>query len=682
MVILWRERCRLRFVSGKRRAPGLSFQASFKAMSDSPDNLTDSGPTETKVDGSGDLTRQQRDPNDPIAVVGLGASAGGVAVLQQFFTGMPSDSGLAFVVVMHLAPDFESNLASILQLKTSMPVIQVHEGVKVLSNHVYVIPPNKQLLFENGSLCLIEGQQRAGRRVTIDLFFRTLAQSYGHRAVSVILTGSDSDGVIGLKHVRAQGGVTVAQDPQEAEYDSMPLTAISTGMVDWVLPVAKMPAKLLEFAQNGSRLQLPPEIAEAGELDPKTMSARGGETGAEEIWTTEDESALQQVLAHLRDQTGHDFEYYKRATILRRITRRLHVNSINRLPEYLDFLQKHPAESRALLQDLLIGVTHFFRDQESFAALAANIPQLFAGKKKDDQIRVWVAGCATGEEAYSIAILLTEHAERLDAPPAIQIFATDIDKLAVREAREGLYPSTIEADVSQERLYRFFSKDHGQYRIRKDLREKVLFVAHNVLSDPPFSRLDLVSCRNLLIYLKNKAQTQAFDIFHFSLRPSGLLFIGGSETADPGSNLFTPLDSKNRLFVRLSVPRAGVEIADAACRCASTRSAAHGARRQGCTAAADSKGGGRNRARHIENSFRGPGTPHAAFRRVTSQAARAVWATFCCRQRSARHRPSFRECRALSELYRRRAVSELAQGYSSCSAHRAADRAFPSFTNG
>jgi two-component system CheB/CheR fusion protein len=499
--------------------------------------------------------RKRRDVNEPVAVVGLGASAGGVSVLQQFFSEMPTDSGLAFVVVMHLSPDYESNLPSVIRQKTSMPVIQIRDPEKVKPNHIYVIPPSKQLTFEDGALHLIEPQQALGRRVTIDLFFRTLAQAYGQRSICVILSGTDSDGVIGLKHVRAQGGVTIAQEPTEAEHDSMPATAISTGMVDWVLRVAEMPAKLMEFVRNESRMKLPPEIPDAEGPDQKVRDAPGGETISDETRDPEDENAIGEVLAHLRGQTGHDFSHYKRASVLRRIARRLQVNSMESLPEYLQFLRKHPLEARALLHDLLIGVTHFFRDQESFAALAANIPQLFAGKRKEDQIRVWVAGCATGEEAYSIAMLLCEHADRLDFPPAIQVFASDIDDQSIVDARAGLYPATIEADVTTERLRRFFVRDHGRYRVRKELREKILFASHNLLKDAPFSRLDLVSCRNLLIYLNGKAQEQAFDIFHFALRSGGLLFIGSSESEANVQSLFSPVDAKHRLYVRRSVPR-------------------------------------------------------------------------------------------------------------------------------
>jgi two-component system, chemotaxis family, CheB/CheR fusion protein len=522
---------------------------------DTPAKNLDPAASETTTENARNGAQKRRDPNEPMAVVGLGASAGGIAPLQQFFGDMDPKSGLAFVVVMHLSPDHESNLASILQLRTSMPVTQVSEAVKVRPNHVYVIPPNHQLTFEDSTLHLMPPQQPLGRRVTIDLFFRTLAQAYGQRAVCVILSGTDSDGVIGLKHIRAQGGLSIVQDPNEADHDSMPATAISTGMVDWVLPVEMMAPKLMEFVKNENAMRLPPEIPESDEPDAKVKDAPGGETVSDETTDSEDESAIVEVLADLRAQTAHDFSHYKRATVLRRIARRLQVNSLESIPQYLGFIRTHPVETRALLQDLLIGVTHFFRDRDAFAALESHIPQLFAGKKKDDQIRVWVAGCASGEEAYSIAMLLCEHAGRLEKPPRIQVFATDIDEQAIAEARDGLYPATIEADVSQERLREFFMHDHGRYRVRKEVREKVLFAAHNVLKDAPFSRCDLISCRNLLIYLNSKAQAQLFDIFHFALRAGGLLFIGGSENQGQAQSLFSPVDAKHRLFVRRSTPR-------------------------------------------------------------------------------------------------------------------------------
>lgn len=525
-------------------------------MSDQPETKQlDPAASDLPGESARNGAEKRRDPNEPAAVVGLGASAGGVAPLQQFFGDMDPKSGLAFVVVMHLSPEHESQLASVLQQKTSMPVTQVDEPVHVRPNHVYVIPPNHQLTFEDSTLRLVPPQQAIGRRVTIDLFFRTLAQAYGQRAVSVIMSGTDSDGVIGLKHIRAQGGLTIAQDPSEAEFDSMPASAIGTGMIDWILPVAQMPAKLLEFAKNENRMRLPPEIPEAKQPDAKAEDAPGGPTISDETRDAEDEEAVGKVLGDLRAQTGHDFSHYKRATVLRRIARRLQVNSIESIPRYLEFLRTHPAEARALLQDMLIGVTHFFRDREAFAALDEHIPQLFAGKTADDEVRVWVTGCATGEEAYSIAMLLCERCDRLENAPKIQVFATDIDEQSIADARDGRYPMTIEADVSPERLRSFFVKDRGHYRVRKEIREKILFAAHNVLRDAPFSRCDLISCRNLLIYLKLEAQETVFDLFHFALRPGGLLYLGTAENHGEAQTLFSPLDPKHRVYVRRSIPR-------------------------------------------------------------------------------------------------------------------------------
>ncbi len=501
-----------------------------------------------------DGEKKPPEPDKPIAVVGLGASAGGVSALQEFFEQMPADSGLAFVVVMHLSPDFESSLAEVLQQTTAMPVVQVSSQVKVEANHVYVIPPNKHLTMADSTLCLQERQQAPGQRVAIDLFFRSLANAYGQRAVCAVLTGTDSDGVIGLKHIKAQGGVTMAQEPSEAEHDVMPLSAIETGMVDWVMPVREMPKKLLEFVHNEQRMELPPEQSPDGE-EKETDHAPGAPITARQTHDSEDENALQEVLRHLHIQTGHDFSHYKRATVLRRIARRLQVNSIEDIPSYLEFLRSHTGEARALLQDLLISVTHFFRDRDSFAALEANIPQLFGAKQANDQVRVWVPACATGEEAYSIAILLCEQAAKLENPPSLQVFATDVDEQAIGDARDGLYPETIVADVSQERLRQFFSRDRGRYRVKKDVRESVLFAPHDVLKDPPFSRLDLISCRNLLIYLKRATQARVLEVFHFSLRPGGLLFVGGSESVEDAGSLFSPIDKHHRIYVRRATSR-------------------------------------------------------------------------------------------------------------------------------
>ncbi|MDQ6622498.1 MAG: PAS domain-containing protein, partial [Verrucomicrobiota bacterium] len=379
---------------------------------------------------------------------------------------------------------------------------------------------------------------------------------YGQRAVCIILSGTDSDGVIGLKHIKAQGGVTIAQEPTEAEHDSMPRHAIETGMVDWVLPVRSMAPRLLDYLKNEKALTLPPEQnGDRPAMPDLAPSGGGGRLMAQETHHPDDENALHQVLSFLRTQTGHDFAHYKRATVLRRIARRLQVNSLETLPAYLEFLQTHPGETNALLSDLLINVTHFFRDPAVFAAFEANIPQLFTNKGPNDQLRVWVPACATGEEAYSIAILLCEQASRMEKPPAIQVFATDLDEDAVRQAREGIYPTTIEADVSAERLRHYFFEHHGRYRIKKEVRELVLFAAHDLLRDSPFSHLDLVSCRNLLIYLKPEAQHRALDIFHFALNAGGLLLLGSAESVDGEHTLFAALDKRHRLYVRRNAPR-------------------------------------------------------------------------------------------------------------------------------
>jgi two-component system CheB/CheR fusion protein len=498
-------------------------------------------------------------PNDPavarFTVVGIGASAGGLKPLQTFFDHMPSDSGMAFVVVMHLAPDYESNLAQILQHHTGMPVNQVIEPVTVQPNQVYVIPPNHHLTVQEGKIFPIEPQQPPGLRVAIDLFFRTLSVAFGPRAVCVVLSGADSDGSIGIKHVKEQGGVTIVQDPSEAEHESMPRSALATGMVDWVLPVADMPARLVQFVQNETRIHVPPDEPQEGETPEADNQNAGGPLTMQQAPSGTDEEALQEVMRFLHAQTGHDFSHYKRATILRRVARRLQVNLLETIPAYLEFLRTHAAETPALLHDLLISVTNFFRDSEAFIALDTHVPQMFAGKEASEQVRVWIAGCATGEEAYSIAMLLYEHASRLNSPPAIQVFATDIDDEVIQYARAGLFPATIEADVSAERLRRYFQKDQGRYRIRKEIREIVLFSAHNLLKDPPFSRLDLITCRNLLIYLKREAQERVFDTFHYALRPGGLLFLGSSESVDDAHTLFVPLDKRHRVFARRAVAR-------------------------------------------------------------------------------------------------------------------------------
>ncbi len=481
-------------------------------------------------------------------LVGLGGSAGSIAALTQFFTRMPADSGMVFVVVLHLSPEHESSLAEMLQRVTSMSVAQARDGVKVEPNCVYVIPPGKHLASADGCLVLRDLTSSLGKRMAVDVFFRTLAETHGPHAAAIVFSGADGDGAIGLKRIKERGGLTIAQDPSEAEFPGMPTTSIETGMVDLVLKVEEMPGRLLDYVRREARLRLPHEEGPP----PAQAEARSPD---------EDESALRDILVYLRTRTGRDFSYYKRATIVRRISRRMQVNGTDTLQEYLAFLRTQPGESGALLQDLLISVTNFFRDHDAFLALAGHIPSVFREKGPGDVIRVWCPACATGEEAYTIAILLTEHARTLDAPPAIQIFATDLDEDAVQAARDGLYPTTIATDINEDRLRRFFIKEHRGYRVRRELRETILFALHDLLKDSPFSRLDFISCRNLLIYLNQDAQRRALDIFHFALRPDGLLFLGSSESASDGRELFAPVDKKHRIFrprplsrVKLPVP--------------------------------------------------------------------------------------------------------------------------------
>ena len=465
----------------------------------------------------------------PFPVVGIGASAGGLDALRHFFEELPDEPGMAFIIVQHLSPEHESHLAELLQAHTTLSVSQVTDSPDVRADHVYVIPPGKSLRIDAGRLSLSAPDRPRGHRAPIDLFFRSLAADQGDNAAVIVLSGTGSDGALGLRAVKEAGGFTLAQTPENAAYDGMPKSAVRTGLVDVTAPVSDLGRRLVEVYENAERIPLP--------------------TATDETEETE-ETLLSSIFAILRKHTGHDFSSYKCSTVRRRIARRLQVCGLDRLDAYVDRLRDDPEEGEELLADLLISVTAFFRDPNAFAALEAEIPTLFAGKGPGDAVRVWVPGCATGEEAYSLAILLREHASLLDDPPAIQIFATDIDADALEVAREGLYPETIAADVSLERLHRFFQVEGGAYRVKKDTRKTILFAPHNLIKSPPFSRLDLVSCRNLLIYLQRGIQEQVFDLFHYALLPGGLLFLGMSENVGGVSGRFVPLDKKQRLFRR------------------------------------------------------------------------------------------------------------------------------------
>ena len=472
-------------------------------------------------------------------VVGIGGSAGGLQALLRLFENMPVDPGMAFVVILHLARDHESNVAAILQRVTPMPVAQVTTPVAIEPNHIYVIAPGVDLLMSDGHLVVSPSSLKLGPAVAIDVFFRTLAQVHTSRAICIVMSGTGSDGAVGLSRVKEDGGMTLAQSPQDAEHDDMPRAAIATEMVDFVLPASQMGTKLVELWANAQHIQLPSNAA--------TIAAASME--AKPLPAPADEQVLQEILTLLRDNTKHDFRHYKSGTVMRRVERRLQVNGLRDLPSYRDYLRSNPKEAAPLLQDMLIVVTNFFRDGPAFESLGQDvIRRIFEDCPAGEQVRVWVAGCATGEESYSLGMLLQEQAEAQAKHANFQVFATDIDERALAAARRGVYPAGIVADVSASRIQKFFVVEQDQYRVTTSVRERILFATHNLLRDPPFSRLDLICCRNLLIYLDQTAQTSVLETFRYALKPGGYLFLGSSESVEAAGRLFTTVDKKNRIF--------------------------------------------------------------------------------------------------------------------------------------
>jgi len=474
-------------------------------------------------------------------VVGMGASAGGLEAFEQFFTHMPPDSGMAFVLVQHLAPDHASLLPELLAKYTRMPVQQIMTATPVAPDHVYVIPPDATLTIADGVLHLESPPaEPRGHRTPIDHFFRSLAADQDGSAVCIILSGTGTDGTLGLQAIKEYGGMAMAQTVESAQYDSILRSAIATGLVDHILSAMEMPAKLVEYATHLAVLR---------------------ESGGNDGFRKEVGNSLSVIHTLLRRQTGHDFSQYKGSTILRRLQRRMQALQLDAVDAYIARLRQDPTELEFLFKDLLIGVTHFFRDPEAFAALEREvIPKMFANKGADDQVRVCVAGCSTGEEAYSLAILLYEYMDRVDGAPRVQVFATDIDEHALGMARRGCYPAGIAEYVSPERLERFFVKQDTTYQVKKEIRELCIFSTHSFIKDPPFSRLDLFSCRNVLIYLGPALQQKLMPLFHYAVRPGGFLFLGPSETLNGRDDLFRTLDQKHRIFQRKDVlPRPQVE---------------------------------------------------------------------------------------------------------------------------
>jgi two-component system, chemotaxis family, CheB/CheR fusion protein len=413
------------------------------------------------------------------------------------------------VLVVHLDPTHISLMPELLQKRTKMPVCQVKDGTQILPNHVYVIPPNKDLTILHGRLHLMELSQPRGVNLPIDTFFRSLAQDQEGNAVCIILSGTGTDGTLGVKAIKGALGMVMVQDEKSARYEGMPRSAIATGLVDYVLEPKLMPQQLIKYTQHATQKDAPRIPTVDGPVP----------------------SALQKIFVVLRARTNHDFSLYKKNTICRRIERRMNVHQIDDITDYVRFLQESDREAGILFKELLIGVTNFFRDPKAFEILQTQIlPKLLSDKPDDYAVRVWVPGCGSGEEAYSVAILLHETMEQLGRHYHIQIFGTDIDEDAIAVARSGNYPESIMADVSAVRMKRYFVKeDNGQYRVKKQIREMLVFAPQNVIKDPPFTKLDLLCCRNLLIYLGPELQKKLLPIFHYSLKLGGILFLGSSE---------------------------------------------------------------------------------------------------------------------------------------------------------
>jgi len=498
-----------------------------------PEAHGDAKPIEAQEIAGNTVEPQSADASSPpsFPIVGIGASAGGLAAFEAFFSGMPADTdpGMAFVLVQHLDPHHKSILADLVRRYTRMRVFEVEDGMAVEPNCAYIIPPNRDMAFLNGTLQLMEPSSPRGQRLPIDYLFRSLAQDQRERAIGIVLSGTGSDGTLGVRAIKGEGGLVIVQNPDSTEYDGMPRSAIATGLVDYELPPAEMSAQLIAYVTH----------------------AFGKPPHSTTVPAPKAENALKKIFILLRAQTGHDFSQYKPSTVNRRIERRMAVNQIGTLDSYVKYLQGTPAEVEALFRDLLIGVTSFFRDPEAFKAIEEQVvPKLLAGNPASPLIRIWSPGCSTGEEAYSLAILLAERQQAMQHNCKVQIFATDIDSQAIATARAGIYPASIAADLSPERLSRYFTAEPGgsTYRIHKGIRDMLVFSEQDVIKDPPFSRLDLISCRNLLIYMGAELQKKLIPLFHYALNSGGFLFLGTSETVGEFGHLFTTLDRKLKLY--------------------------------------------------------------------------------------------------------------------------------------
>ncbi len=464
---------------------------------------------------------------DSFYVAGIGASAGGLEALERFFGNMTENSGMSFIVVSHLDPNHVSIMPELLQKSTKMKLFQAEDGMVIKPNYVYVAPANRDIAIFHGVIQLIEPLEPHGFRLPIDYFFKSLSKDMGEKAICIILSGMASDGTIGLKAVKSELGMVMVQDPKSAKFDGMPRSAIKTGLVDYILPPEEMPNQLIKYiASNVNNVLFDKEITDGKISD-----------------------SFQKIFILLRNHTGHDFSLYKQNTICRRVERRMNSAQLDTIPGYIRLLQENPKEIENLFNEFLIGVTSFFRDPEAFEKMKIIIYDLVKNKPDNGHIRIWVPGCSTGEEAYTIAIILRECILEQKKYLNVQIFATDIDNSNIEKARTGIF-SSIEADVSKERLNNFFTTDGNLYHVRKEIREMLVFATQSIIKDPPFTKLDLISCRNLLIYFNSELQKKVIPLFHFSLSPNGILFLGSSETIGGFVDLFTMADKKWKIYKR------------------------------------------------------------------------------------------------------------------------------------
>jgi two-component system CheB/CheR fusion protein len=464
-------------------------------------------------------------------IVGIGGSAGAFPSFEKFFTHLPADSGMAFVIILHLDPTHKGQVAEIISNYTAMPVFEARDGMDIEPNTVYVIPPNKDMGVLNRKLLLLNPAKPNGYRQPIDYFLQSLAEDQWNRAVAIILSGMGSDGETGLRMIKEKLGMAMVQDPETSKYNSMPLAAISTNLADYVLAPEEMPLKLIQYLNH-------PVLAE--EASEQVRAA------------IQNANSIQKILMLLRSHTGHDFSLYKKSTITRRIDRRIAFHQVPDYAAYVNFLRENPGEINVLFNELLIGVTKFFRDAAAFDSLKTKIAALIAKKTSNEPIRVWIAGCSTGEEAYSIAMLLVECLEEMHKSewPKLQLFATDLDADAIEHARNGIYFDNIVADVSDARIERFFIKKDNTFQVKKELREMIVFAQHNLIKDAPFTRLDLLCCRNVMIYLTAELQKKIIPIFHYSLNANGIMFIGPAETIGGFTEMFVSADPKWKIYQR------------------------------------------------------------------------------------------------------------------------------------